>query len=177
MLDAKLGGDRKKGHLSLDELESAEIQLIRSDQAQCFVDEKNEYLGQLIQRQKQHPQSSNICEGKIVLIGDDYKKRLQWPLARVMKLIPGKDGLVRTVKLRTQSCTLFRPIQRVFPLEVSGNIVTSLPLQKVQQIDSSMNCADPDTLKATEKPQVTRCGRPVKKPDKLNLLTLTDVFD
>ncbi|GFU32404.1 hypothetical protein NPIL_37671 [Nephila pilipes] len=26
-----------------------------------------------------------------------------------------------------------------------------------------MNCADSDTLKATVKPQVTRCGRPVKK--------------
>ncbi|GFT59627.1 DUF5641 domain-containing protein [Nephila pilipes] len=75
------------------------------------------------------------------------------------------------------SFTLIRPIQRVFPLEVSGNSVTSLPLQKVQQIDSSMNCADPDTLKATVKPKVTRCGRPVKKPDKLNLLTLIDVFD
>ncbi|GFS55060.1 integrase catalytic domain-containing protein [Nephila pilipes] len=112
---------------------------------------RNEYLGQLIQRQRQYPQSSNICEGK--------------------------DGLVRTVKLRSQSCTLILPIQRVFPLEVSGNSVTSLPLQKVQQIDSSMNCADPDTLKATVKPQVTRSGRPVKKPDKLNLLTLTDVFD
>ncbi|GFQ80967.1 integrase catalytic domain-containing protein [Trichonephila clavata] len=138
---------------------------------------RNEYLGQLIQRQKQHPQSSNICEGDIILIGDDWKKRLRWPLARVIKLIPGKDGLVRTIKLWTQSCTLIHPIQRVFPLEVSRNSVTSLPLQKVQQIDSSMNCADPDTLKATVKPQVTRCGHPVKKPDKLNLLTLTDVFD
>ncbi|GFX96512.1 integrase catalytic domain-containing protein [Trichonephila clavipes] len=32
--------DRKKGQLSLDELESAEIQLIRSVQAQSFTDEK-----------------------------------------------------------------------------------------------------------------------------------------
>ncbi|GFV93181.1 transposon Ty3-I Gag-Pol polyprotein [Trichonephila clavipes] len=85
--------------------------------------------------------------------------------------------LKRTVKLKTQSCTLIRPIQRVFPLEVSGNDVTSLPLQKVQQTDSSMNCPNPDTLKDTEKPQVTRCGHPVKEPDKMNLLTLTDVFD
>ncbi|GFY23043.1 integrase catalytic domain-containing protein [Trichonephila clavipes] len=133
--------------------------------------------GQLIQRQKQHPQSSDIHVGDIVLIGDDWKKRLQWPLARVIKFFPGKDGLVRTVKLKTQSCTLIRPIQRVFPLEVSGNDKTNPPLQKVQQADSSMNCPNPDTLKATGKPQVTSCGRPVKKPDKLTLLTLTDVFD
>ncbi|GFW09916.1 integrase catalytic domain-containing protein [Trichonephila clavipes] len=59
----------------------------------------------------------------------------------------------------------------------SGNDITNPPLQKVQQTDSSVSCPNPDTLKATEQPQVTRCGRPVKKPDKLNLLTLTDVFD
>ncbi|GFX70900.1 integrase catalytic domain-containing protein [Trichonephila clavipes] len=113
--------------------------------------------------------SSNIQMGDIVLIGDKWKKRFQWPLARVIKLIPGKDGLVRTVKLKTQSCTLICPIQHVFPLEVSGNHITNPPLQKVQQIYSSMNCPNPDTLKATEQPHVTRCGRPVKKPDKLNL--------
>ncbi|GFX96510.1 integrase catalytic domain-containing protein [Trichonephila clavipes] len=70
-------------------------------------------------------------------------------LARVIKLIPGEDGLVRTVKLKTQSCTLVRPIQLVFPLEGSGNDTRNPPLQKVQQTDSSMNCPNPDTLKAT----------------------------
>ncbi|GFT01968.1 integrase catalytic domain-containing protein [Trichonephila clavipes] len=115
--------------------------------------------------------------GDIVLIGDDWKKRLQWPLTRVIKLIPGKDGLVRTVKLKTKSCPLTRPIQRVFPLEASGNNITNPPLQKVQQTDSSVNCPNPDTLKATEQPKETRYGRSVKKPDKLNLLNLTDVFD
>ncbi|GFR05478.1 hypothetical protein TNCT_593991 [Trichonephila clavata] len=84
------------------------------------------------------------------------------------KIDPRKGWTGENCKLRTQSCTLIRPIQRVFLLEVSGNSVTSLPLQKVQHIDSSMNCADPDTVKATVKPQVTRCDRPVKKPDKLN---------
>ncbi|GFW90631.1 integrase catalytic domain-containing protein [Trichonephila clavipes] len=98
-------------------------------------------------------------------------------LERVIKSIPRKDGLGRTVKLKTQSCTLTRLIQRVFPLEVSGIDITNPPLQKVQQTDSFMNCPNPDTLKATEQPQMTRYGRPVKKPDKLNLLTLTDVFD
>ncbi|GFT18380.1 hypothetical protein TNCV_3216491, partial [Trichonephila clavipes] len=71
---------------------------------------------------------------------------------------------------------LIRPVQRVFPLEVSGNDATSLPLQKVQHTDSSVNCPNLDTLNldTTEK---IRCGRPGKKPVKLNLLTLADVFD
>ncbi|GFT76200.1 integrase catalytic domain-containing protein [Trichonephila clavipes] len=69
---------------------------------------------------------------------------------RVIKLIPGKDGLARTIKLKTQSCILIRPIQRVFPLEVSGNDITNPPLQKVEQTDSSMSCPNTDTLKATD---------------------------
>ncbi|GFW62210.1 DUF5641 domain-containing protein [Trichonephila clavipes] len=98
-------------------------------------------------------------------------------LARVIKLVPGKDRLVRTVKLKTQSCTLTRPIQRMFPLAVSGNNITNPPLQKIQQTDSSVNCPNPDTLRATEQLQMSRCGRPVKKLDKLNLMTLPNVFD
>ncbi|GFX09517.1 hypothetical protein TNCV_4699031 [Trichonephila clavipes] len=65
--------------------------------------------------------------------------------------IDSKEGWTgeRTVKLKTQYCTSIRPIQRVFPLEVSGNDITNLPHQKVQQTDSSVNCPNPDTLKAT----------------------------
>ncbi|GFS43883.1 hypothetical protein TNIN_200641 [Trichonephila inaurata madagascariensis] len=36
---------------------------------------RKEYLGQLVQRHRQNPQSSNIQVGDIVLIGDDVKKR------------------------------------------------------------------------------------------------------
>ncbi|GFW54414.1 integrase catalytic domain-containing protein [Trichonephila clavipes] len=73
---------------------------------------RKEYLGQLVQRHRQDPQSSNIKVGDIVLIGDDVKKRLQWPLARVMpvELIPGNDGLVSTVRVKTQHSILVRLI-------------------------------------------------------------------
>ncbi|GFT77515.1 uncharacterized protein NPIL_19781 [Nephila pilipes] len=66
---------------------------------------RSEYLGLLIQRQRQNTQMCNIRQGDIVLIGDDVKRSLQWPLARVLELIPGKDRLVKTVKLKTQSST------------------------------------------------------------------------
>ncbi|XP_055932793.1 uncharacterized protein LOC129962819 [Argiope bruennichi] len=56
---------------------------------------RKEYLGQLVQRHRQHPQSCNIQIGDIVLIGDDVKKRFQWSLASVIEFIPRKDGHVR----------------------------------------------------------------------------------
>ncbi|GFY40570.1 integrase catalytic domain-containing protein [Trichonephila inaurata madagascariensis] len=77
-------------------------------------------VSNVVQRHRQNPQSSNIQVGDIVLIGDDVKKRLQWPSARVIELIPGKDGLVRTVRVQQHSI-LVRPIQRIFPLEASGS--------------------------------------------------------
>ncbi|GFT07148.1 integrase catalytic domain-containing protein [Nephila pilipes] len=49
---------------------------------------RNECLGLLIKRQRQNLQTYNICQGHIILIGDDVKRRLQWPLTRVLELIP-----------------------------------------------------------------------------------------
>lgn len=57
--------------------------------------------------------------GEIVLIGHDTKKRIDWPLALVTDVIPGRDGTGRVVILKTKNGTLKRPIQRVYPLEVS----------------------------------------------------------
>ncbi|GFT63199.1 integrase catalytic domain-containing protein [Trichonephila clavipes] len=59
--------------------------------------------------------------GEIVLIGDDNKKRLFWPMARIIELIPGRDGKIRTVKLKTQHGTVLRPVQHVYPLEIRAN--------------------------------------------------------
>jgi len=55
---------------------------------------------------------------EVVLLGVENSKSLEWPLAVVEELIPGRDGEVRLVKLRTASGVLLRPIQRVYPLEI-----------------------------------------------------------
>jgi len=41
-------------------------------------------------------------------------------LAKVVELTPGRDGLVRVAKLKTQHSVLVRPLQRLYPLEVSS---------------------------------------------------------
>ena len=40
-------------------------------------------------------------------------------MGRVERLVPGKDGLVRTVTLETQKGRLRRPVQRLHRLEAS----------------------------------------------------------
>ncbi|GFX65441.1 integrase catalytic domain-containing protein [Trichonephila clavipes] len=78
-----------------------------------------EYLSELIQKQN----DNRVREpriGEMVLIGNDNKKRLSWPIAKIIELIPGRDGEIRTVRLKTQHGTVIRPVQRIFPLEVQA---------------------------------------------------------
>jgi len=39
--------------------------------------------------------------GDIVLVGSDNKKRFEWPLGRIMELVPEKDIRIRVAKIRT----------------------------------------------------------------------------
>ena len=80
---------------------------------------REEYLGLLILQQSQKKQQRQIRIGDVVLIGCDNKKRLDWPLGRVIEIFPGRDQEVRVVKVKTSSGELIRPIQRVYPLEIS----------------------------------------------------------
>ncbi|GFT93353.1 DUF5641 domain-containing protein [Trichonephila clavipes] len=80
---------------------------------------RKEYLSELIQKQN----DNRVREpriGEMVLIGNDNKKRLSWPIAKIIELIPGRDGEIRTVRLKTQHGTVIRPVQRIFPLEVQA---------------------------------------------------------
>ncbi|XP_015608204.1 uncharacterized protein LOC107274007 [Cephus cinctus] len=82
---------------------------------------RSEYLGALINQRSKVDYPVEIKVGDIVLIGYDNVKRLHWPLARVTEKITGKDGVVRVVRLKTATGELFRPVQRVFPLELNYN--------------------------------------------------------
>ncbi|GFU21822.1 DUF5641 domain-containing protein [Trichonephila clavipes] len=87
-----------------------------------------EYLCQLKSFSKSRKEDG-IKEGDIGLIGDTTSKRIYWPLAKVIKLIPGRDGRVRVVEVSTSSGSFLRPIQRLYPLEVSGTDTSDLPEQ------------------------------------------------
>ncbi len=66
---------------------------------------------------------NSISAGDLVLVHDDQLKRGQWKKGVIQSLVVGKDGQVRGVNLRIggkgkpQFCS--RPIQKVYPLEIS----------------------------------------------------------
>lgn len=58
--------------------------------------------------------------GDVMLISEDKVSRGKWPMGRVERLLPGKDGLIRTVVLKTKKGLLRRPVQRLHRLEASS---------------------------------------------------------
>ncbi|GFS52479.1 DUF5641 domain-containing protein [Trichonephila clavipes] len=75
-----------------------------------------EYLGQL--RQKRPGKPGHDFKIGDVMIEEPSKNRVYWPLGKVISLLPGRGGKVRTLKLKCKNSELIRPIQRVYPLEV-----------------------------------------------------------
>ena len=65
-----------------------------------------EYLPLLTLRNKWTKHRKNMKIGDIVLIEEDNIKRSKWPLARVIKLFYGKDGVLRSIQLKTKDSTL-----------------------------------------------------------------------
>ena len=59
---------------------------------------------------------------EIVIIKSDAKNRGKWKMGVIDALIPGIDGVVRGAKVRTGETTLERPIQHLYPLELTCDV-------------------------------------------------------
>ncbi|XP_072378087.1 uncharacterized protein [Diabrotica undecimpunctata] len=75
-----------------------------------------DYLHRLQNKPKWFLPQETIKVDDLVLLIDDNAPPLKWPLARVIETLPGKDGGVRTVKLRTKDGTFIRSVVKVCPL-------------------------------------------------------------
>ncbi|GFX68995.1 integrase catalytic domain-containing protein [Trichonephila clavipes] len=143
---------------------------------------RKEYLGLLVQ--KAHKTTRALKVGEIVLIENPNKKRLYWPLGKVIEMIPGRDGKVRTLKLRCSNSEIIRPIQRVFPLEIQSAEVGEsdyVPLDAealkiasagVDVSESAIPVNAPPNM-----PKVSRYGRTIQRPRRLNVFNVTTVFE
>ncbi|OXA43068.1 Pro-Pol polyprotein [Folsomia candida] len=126
---------------------------------------RKEYFGQLVQRGKHH-RSVSFQVGDVVLIGDDNKKRIEWPMGRIIQLYPGKDGQVRVARVKTTTNEFLRALQRLFPLEVSSPTeVPSVPKVVMEKAVRKKK----EKVKFEEKEVITRAGRRVKMPTRLGV--------
>lgn len=78
-----------------------------------------EYLTTLQERKKWRREKENIKIGQLVIIRDENLPPTQWKMARIVELLPGKDGLVRNVLVKAKlGVVLKRPVQKLCILPV-----------------------------------------------------------
>ena len=128
-------------------------QKLREDLRRRF---RSEYLGQLSRTKNSKGNTRTVREGEIVFVGHDNRKRLDWPLVQVIQVIQGRDGAVRVARLKTASGELVRPVQRLYPLEITSPVVTDILNKTANEIKDSSNETVPvpettNTLPLSEK--------------------------
>ena len=75
-----------------------------------------EYLTSLQERSKWNTKQRNLAVGDIILLKEDTP-RCKWRLGRVTEVFPGKDGLIRSARIKTRDSSYVRPITKMCLLE------------------------------------------------------------
>ena len=127
-----------------------------------------------------------VGEGSVVLI-DSEGPRLDWPLGIVETVHPSRDGLTRTVTLRTAKGRITRPIQRLCHLEISmKDTLPKFPIASpsprettatshkpcthyLSQTPKHTSTEDKSAHTVTKTEKTTRSGRTVKSRQILDL--------
>ena len=82
-------------------------------------DEEKEFLPELLKQQKwvKLKDEPNLNVGDLVLLLDENSPRGSWLLGLVKEITVGRDGLVRSVRIKTATTEFVRPITKLVVLE------------------------------------------------------------
>ncbi|XP_018397720.1 PREDICTED: uncharacterized protein LOC108775764 [Cyphomyrmex costatus] len=72
-----------------------------------------EYLSQFQVSSKWHRAHNLFQIGALVLVKDEQRPPTKWPLARIIDVHPGSDGLIRVATVKTATSTFKRPIVKL----------------------------------------------------------------
>ena len=87
----------------------------------------------------------NLEIGSVVLIREEGKPRLRWPLGKIISFHYGKDGLIRAATMKTENGEIVRAVQKLHMLEVSVSQSHPENLSKNDKLDESENGEDIET--------------------------------
>lgn len=84
---------------------------------------EGEYLVTLQERKKWRRERENIKIGQLIVLKDENLPPAQWKMGRIHEVMPGKDGLIRNVLVKTEKSFFKRPVQKIciLPIDVSEN--------------------------------------------------------
>ena len=91
----------------------AQIQYLANQFWKRWMDE---FVPNLLQRQKWFEVKRNFQVNDVVLLVEDTQQRSKWVLGRILETYPDKHGLVRTVLVKTQTSVVKRPIAKLCPV-------------------------------------------------------------
>ncbi|XP_075990153.1 uncharacterized protein LOC142985792 [Anticarsia gemmatalis] len=78
----------------------------------------NDYVLWLQERTKWRSSTGELKEGTLVVIKDKGLPPLMWLLGRIVRVLPGKDGIARVADIRTRKGVLRRAFNTICPLPV-----------------------------------------------------------
>ncbi|XP_035226771.1 uncharacterized protein LOC118199092 [Stegodyphus dumicola] len=135
--------------------------------------------GELRQQAIKKGKFQQLQVGDVVLLEDSQRRRIHWPLAKIVELFPSKDGIVRLARVKTRNGILLRPVPRLFPLEISTSESVGPPFpdraprdrndHATGQADQAASIPEP----ASSPRVMTRAGRVVRPPHRLDLCVLS----
>lgn len=139
---------------------------------------RQDYIVNLPPVVKGFNQKCKIDVDSVVLIREEKIPRLQWPIGVIVKVYPGRDGLIRSGDVRTKKGVFNRSIQTLHDVEINNKLDTNVrnPSRLVSgsaPCDSAVNDEVSEQISDTnDKNDVsfyTKRGRLVKKPHRLDL--------
>lgn len=77
-----------------------------------------EYLNTLNVRRKWREGNKNLEVGALVLLKESNLPTMQWAMGRITQVFPGKDGIVRTVTVKTTKGDFKRSVRHLAPLPI-----------------------------------------------------------
>ena len=79
---------------------------------------RKEYIPELAKRNKwKEKLQERFKIGELVILVDEDKRKSTWSLGRIVEMLPGDDGIVRVVTMRTKNGLYTRPITKIGKLE------------------------------------------------------------
>jgi hypothetical protein len=123
---------------------------------------KNNYLTSLLERGiskgKSGERKETVRVGEVVLIHSE-RNRESWPMGVIEEVYRGKDGIIRTVRLRTKQGYVVRTINKLYPLEVNFMYDEDEVQTFVEQPDQTlMEASGNSTSKERNKSDLARLG-------------------
>ncbi|ENN77044.1 hypothetical protein YQE_06450, partial [Dendroctonus ponderosae] len=81
-----------------------------------------DYLTQLQNRPKWRTALPNLREGMLVILREDNVPSFKWTMARIIKVIPGKDNKVRVVQVKTGTGVYLRSVTKIAVLPIDDSM-------------------------------------------------------